>query len=75
MFKISKEKLNKNEKYLKYLRENSNYYKYFNREEDYYEKFVDLMKDKYKLRTLDRIDNTLDSIDLITKIIKTSNSK
>lgn len=69
MFKETKEKLNKEEKYLKYLRENSNYYKDLNRSKQNYNKFKNDMKDKYKLRTLDKIDNAIESIDLITKII------
>ena len=59
MFKETKEKLNKEEKYLKYLRENSNYYKDLNRSKQNYNKFKNDMKDKYKLRTLDKIDNAI----------------
>ena len=31
------------------------------------------MKIKYKLRTIDKVDNFVDSVDLITKIINVSN--
>ena len=62
------EKLKK-DKYLKYLRENSNYYKELNRDPLYYDTFVKKMKEKYKLRTIDKVDSFVDSVDLITKII------
>ena len=63
----------KKDKYLKYLRENSNYYKELNRDPNNYNKFVKDMKEKYKLRTIDKVDNFVDSVDLITKIINMSN--
>ncbi len=63
-------KLLEEPKYRMFLRENSNYYKELNRDSDYYETFKNKMKDKYKLRTIDKIDNIVDSIDLISKIFK-----
>ena len=62
-------KLKENEKFHKYLRENSNYYKYLNRDPEELNRFIKDMKIKYKLRTIDKVDNIVDSIDLITKII------
>lgn len=67
------EKLHKDPKYLNYLRQNSYWYKEFNRNSDSYDKFVHDMKIKYKLRTIDKVDNFVDSVDLITKIINVSN--
>ena len=67
------EKLHKDPKFLNYLRQNSQWYKEFNRNGDIYDKFVKEMKIKYKLRTIDRVDNFVDSVDLITKIINVSN--
>ena len=64
------DKLRNNDKFLKYLRENSNYYKEFNRNPNIYNEFIKKMKEKYKLRTIDKVDNFVDSVDLITKIIK-----
>ena len=58
--------------YLKYLRQNSNYYKLLNRDPDNYELFVKKMKEKYKLRTIDKVDNFIDNVDLISKIIDVS---
>ena len=67
------DKLKKDKKFLKYLRENSNYYKLLNRDPNNYEKFIHDMKIKYKLRTIDKVDNVVDSVDLITKILNASN--
>ena len=67
-------KLRDNKKYYNFLHENSNYYKYLNRDSNNYDKFINDMKDKYKLRTIDRVDNIVDSVDLITKIINISDN-
>ena len=72
VIKMSKEiidKLRNNKKFLNYLRQNSNYYRELNRDKDYYVVFINKMKEKYKLRTIDKVDNFVDSVDLITKII------
>lgn len=66
------DKLRNNEKYLNFLRENSYYYKLLNRDPNYYDEFIKKMKVKYKLRTIDKVDNFVDSVDLITKIINIS---
>lgn len=66
------EKLHKNPKFLNYLRQNSYWYKELNRNEDSYDKFIHNMKIKYKLRAIDKVDNFVDSVDLITKIIDAS---
>ena len=65
-------KIKENKRFNKYLRENSNYYKLLNRDPLNYDKFIKDMKVKYKLRTIDRVDNIVDSVDLITKIINAS---
>jgi hypothetical protein len=65
---IVQNKLIEEEKFKMILRENSNYYKFLNRDSDYYKEFKKNMKEKYKLRTVDKIDNVIDSIDLISKI-------
>ena len=62
-------KLKEDEKFLKFLRENSNWYKELNRDPLNVDIFIKKMKEKYKLRTIDRIDSVVDSVDLITKII------
>ena len=65
-------KLRDNKKYYDFLHENSNYYKLLNRSPDNYDKFIKDMKIKYKLRTIDKVDSFVDSVDLITKIIDAS---
>lgn len=49
----------------KYLRENSNWYKSLNRNRNSFPYFVDEMKVSYKLTTEDRINKTLDSINML----------
>ncbi len=66
------EKLHKDPKFLNYLRQNSYWYKMLNRDSNSYNKFVHDMKIKYKLRAIDKVDNFVDSVDLITKIIDAS---
>ena len=66
------DKLKKNKKFHEYLRQNSDYYKLLNRSDKNYNKFINDMKKKYKLRAIDKVDNFVDSVDLITKIIDSS---
>jgi len=66
-------KLKKEEKYHNFLRANSNWYKEFNRDPNVYDRFVKEMKQKYKLRAIDKVDNVIDSIDLMSKIISATN--
>ena len=66
------EKFRKNKKFLNYLRENSNWYKELNRDKSNYDLFIKKMKEKYKLRTIDKVDNFVDNVDLVTKIINMS---
>ena len=73
MFYEVKDKLDKDPRFKKYLRENSNWYKELNRDPSSYDKFVKEMKKKYKLRTIDKVDNFVDTVDLVTKIINLSN--
>lgn len=73
MYKEVKEKLDKNPRFKKYLRANSNWYKELNRNPSSYDTFVKEMKKKYKLRTIDKVDNFVDTVDLVTKIINLSN--
>ena len=64
-----KKKLDENVKYKELLRQNSYYYKYLNRNPNYYDRFIKEIKEKYKLRTIDKIDNVIDTIDIISKVI------
>ena len=56
--------------YYQYLKENSNYFKELNRSDNNYIKFIDYVKDKYKLRINDKISKTLDGIDMISNVLK-----
>lgn len=53
----------------RYLRENSNWYKYLNRNPESLGAFTEEMKEKYKLRPGDRINNFVDKLDLISSFI------
>lgn len=64
-----KKKLDDNPKYLELLRMNSYWYKILNRDYTKYDEFIKDMKVKYKLRTIDKIDNAIDMVDLVTKFI------
>ena len=64
-----KKRLDDNPKYLELLRMNSYWYKILNRDYTKYDEFIKDMKVKYKLRTIDKIDNAIDMVDLVTKFI------
>ena len=66
------DKLLSNETYHKCLRENSEWYKVLNRNPNEYDNFINEMKIKYKLRVIDKVDNIVDGVDLITKILSSS---
>jgi hypothetical protein len=40
-----------------------------------FDKMIEDMKDKYKLRVTDKIDNVVDSVDIISKFLKVTNEK
>lgn len=62
-------KLKENKKFLTFLRQNSDWYKRLNRNPEEVDLFIKKMKEKYKLRTIDKVDNIIDGVDLITKIL------
>ena len=53
----------------RYLRENSNWYKYLNRNPESFTAFTEEMKERYKLRPGDKINNFVDKLDLISSFI------
>ncbi len=53
----------------RYLREESFWYKYLNRDNNYIKRIEKEMKDKYKLNTIDKIDNLTRNINLISTFI------
>ena len=68
MQKYILEKLYQDPKMLELLKENSGWIKYLNRDPRKYEEFVAVMKEKYRLRKTDKINNVIDNIDLISNL-------
>ena len=67
-------KLKSNKMYLDYLHTHSYWYKILNRNPDSFNSFVDKVKEEYHLRPIDRINKTIDAIDMVSTIISTLNS-
>lgn len=53
----------------KFLRENSYWYKYLNRNKTYFNDFNNDLKEKYKLTTKDRVNEVVNNIDKLSKIL------
>lgn len=62
-------KLQQDPKMSSYLRANSEWYKYLNRNPLNYPKFVKTMKELYKIRTTDKINEVVENIDLVSNIL------
>ena len=62
-------KLESDPKMMNYLKENSEWYKYLNRNPLNYSKFVHSMKEKYKIRSTDKISKVIDNIDTVSSIL------
>ena len=62
-------KINSNSIEKQFLRENSYWYKYLNRSEKYYKDFIKEMKEKYKLTTTDKINKTIDNINMLNTFL------
>lgn len=60
-----------NPNYLRYIRENSIWYKWLNRDASLFPKFEEEVKEKYGLRTGDRITKALETIELLQNIFAT----
>lgn len=61
-------KLKSNPLFIKYLHENSYWYKMLNRDPEMFNSFVEEVKKNYKLRTSDRINEALNTFEMITNI-------
>lgn len=61
--------LDSNPDYKRYLRSNSYWYKTLNRNPDMIDVFIREVKEKYKLRTSDKINDIMDKIDMVSKFI------
>ena len=65
------QKIKSNPKLYELLKYNSHYLKSLNRDPNTYTSFVSQMKEKYKLRATDKINEVIDNIDLISNILDT----
>ena len=63
-------KIKNTKNYYKYLKENSFWIKELNRSSNNYNKFDNYIKDKYRLRMVDKIKDGVDTIDIISTIFK-----
>lgn len=61
--------LDSNPDYKRYLRSNSYWYKTLIRNPEMVDVFVSEVKEKYKLRATDKINNFIDKIDMVSKLI------
>ncbi len=61
--------IDSNSDYKRYLRSNSYWYKTLNRSPDMIDIFIKEVKEKYKLRTTDKINDFIDKIDMLSKFI------
>ena len=62
-------KLKQNPLYIKYLRENSYWYKILIRDPNMFDKFIEKLKEDYKLRPQDKIENIFNTIDIVSNLI------
>lgn len=62
-------KLKQEKNMFQYLKENSFWVKELNRDALNYSRFVEAMKEKYRLRTTDKISDAIDNIDLISSFL------
>ncbi len=53
----------------RYLRENSYWYKSLNRDPKYFYYFIEEMKKEYHLTTQDKINKTIDNINMLTTFL------
>ena len=61
-------KLKSNPLFIQYLHENSYWYKILNREPNMFNEFVNEVKKNYKLRTSDKINEAINTFEMITSI-------
>ncbi|MEG2351291.1 MAG: YlbE-like family protein [Bacilli bacterium] len=61
--------IDNNSDYKKYLRSNSYWYKFLNRNPESFDVFTQEVKEKYKLRTSDKISGLVEKIELISKFM------
>ncbi len=64
-------KIKENEYYLRHLRQNSNWYKLLNRNPINFKFFEEEVREVYKLTKADKISRTLDTIEMLEKVLST----
>lgn len=64
-------KISNDKKIKKYLDENSYYLKELNRNPNNIDKFISEMKVRYRDRTVDKIEDAIDTIDIVSSVLDT----
>jgi len=64
-------KIKENEYYLRHLRQNSNWYKLLNRNPANFKRFEEEVREVYKLTKADKISKTLNTIEMLEKVLST----
>lgn len=64
-------KYQEDQRFKKYLDENSGFIKYLNRDPESYKNFIKEMKILYKERTSDKINDAINTIDIVSSILDT----
>lgn len=64
-------KYNEDKKFKRYLDENSNFIKELNRNPEYYKNFIKEMKELYKERPSDKLNDAINTIDIVSSILGT----
>ena len=62
-------KLNESPEYYNYLKENSEWVKVLRRHPEKYSDFVKYVKEKYRLRTKDKVNNAINSISMLSEVL------
>lgn len=64
-------KLKSNPMYVRYLHENSYWYKILNRNPNAWKEFVEKVKEDYHLRPMDKINDALDTFEMLSQVLST----
>jgi hypothetical protein len=62
-------KIRSNPDYQRYLRSHSYWYKILNRNPNIFKSFEDELKQQYKLRKIDRLGRTLETVEMLTSLM------
>lgn len=64
-------KIKNNPNYLRYLHEHSNWYKELNRNPNAFPAFEERVKEEYRLRPSDKLEQMINTIDMLQTVIST----